>query len=101
MVKYIKRRRRNRLEKDLTADEIKEIDEIRADTEGVEKALRVATNYAANRYAQLYKDEKDWWEKLAAKHGLDLKNKHYSIKRVNGCSAIVEIDEDEYRKIRQ
>jgi len=61
---------------ELTPEEIRELDEISSDKDGVKTALRVAQNYAANALSRLRRKEKKWWKDVMQKRGVPL-HSHY------------------------
>lgn len=59
------------MEYELTAKQIKEIDEISLDKKTTDETLTVAMNFHANRMNRLLKKEKAWWEDMKELHSLD------------------------------
>ena len=78
---------------EITADEIKHIDEIIIDKQAVENTLKVALTYHSNRVNELIKEEQKWWTAMSDKYGFDLAIA-YVIKRENTRIVIVKKEED-------
>ena len=78
----------------LTADDILTLDELNADRYGAEKTFKLANNYYTNRMAELYKVEQKMWSHLIERFNLDVPNKLYKTKSINGIFQIVEVVRD-------
>lgn len=75
----------------LTASQIREMDETGFDKEANDKTLLVAVGFHSNRAHELAKQERKWWDALAEIHGLDIRNQNYTVRKVAGEVAIVEV----------
>ena len=78
----------------LTAKQINEIEEIKADEIGINQSLEIAVNYHANRSSALYKSNKAWWAELFEIHGLD-SNIEYEMKKIDSTMYIAPVDGDD------
>lgn len=82
------------MERFLTAEQIRQLDEIEADIQAAKKTLRVALNYHSNMINQIHKRKVEFWRELNQIHNLD-DNKRYTVNYVRGRHEIVEFkDED-------
>lgn len=81
----------------LTAQQLKNIDEIALDKEVNDKTLRTALQYHSNNANRLRKEEKKFWRELADTHGLDLHNRKYRVSRgpVVGVEEFDEGDDED------
>ena len=75
----------------LTPKEIKTIDEILLDKLTTNKTLDIALQYHSNTMNKLEVKEREFWEYIRDKHGLD-DSKKYKITNAGGGPAIVEAD---------
>lgn len=80
----------------LTAEQIRQQEEIEADSVGIEKTLRVALNFHSNAANELHKRRIDFWRELSAIHNLDV-TRDYAIRYVDGQCEIVEIEGEDGR----
>ena len=76
----------------LTAKQIKELDEITLNKRAQELTLRVALNYHANMLATIEQKRKMWWKELGEIHNLDLENIQYKVETFSAC--IVEDNQE-------
>jgi phosphoribosylaminoimidazole-succinocarboxamide synthase len=74
----------------LTADQIRTLDEQRFDEEANENTLRVALQYHSNHRSELQKQRLEFWTDLGAAHGLDMVDKVYETKHIDGQVCVVE-----------
>lgn len=77
----------------LTAGQIRQLDEIRADQEANERTLKVALNFHVNAHNQILKRKVAFWRELNEIHNLD-EDRKYSVRYVRGQHEIVEVDEE-------
>lgn len=77
----------------LTAEQIRQLDEIGADEEANARTLRVALNFHSNAHNQILKRRVEFWRELEAIYNLDADRK-YSIRYARGQHEIVEVDEE-------
>lgn len=88
---------------ELTADEIRELDERANDVFGIDQALSTAVNFAANRRSQLRKEEARWWKRLMAVRGLkdgpNTEAPHgWIVDRTGGSVVIRPVTKDEHEQ---
>ena len=76
----------------LTPTQIKTFDELILDGQAIDKTLTIALQYHANTCNKLEKEKKALWRELSEYHGFDLDSKEWIVKRIEGCSTIVEKD---------
>ena len=77
----------------LTARQIKWGDTNSQEIRAVEATLKVALQFASNRLEELAKQKSEFWEEIAELHDLDLCNKDWTIKRIDGEFCVVEEEE--------
>lgn len=77
----------------LTAEQIRQLDEIEADTAATEKTLQVALNYHSNTMNQIHKRTTAFQRELVEIHNLD-PQRTYVIKYAAGRHEIVEAEEE-------
>ena len=78
----------------LTAEQIRQLDEIKADTVGAERTLQVALNFYSNATNEIYKRRVSFWRELGEIHNLD-DEREYTIRYASGQHEIVETEEKE------
>lgn len=78
----------------LTAEQIRQLDEIQADAAGAERTLRVALNFYANATNEIYKRRVSFWRELGEIHNLD-DEREYTVRYASGQHEIVETEEKE------
>ena len=78
----------------LTAEQIRQLDEIGADDEANERTLRVALNFHSNAQNQIQRRLAAFWREIGQIHNLDLDDRSYSVRFVRGQHEIVEVDEE-------
>lgn len=77
----------------LTAKQIAFLTEMSVDTLAVDRVLNMHICFAHNRVNEIEKSRKEWWEEMAEIYGLDLSDKQYETKTINGAVCICEKDE--------
>lgn len=78
----------------LTAEQIRQLDEIQADAAGAERTLRVALKFHSNATNEIYKRRVSFWRELGEIHNLD-DEREYTIRYASGQHEIVETEEKE------
>ena len=78
----------------LTAEQIREIDELNRDRRANKELLDHAMNYYLNKESQLNKGFKNWWSELASVHGFD-PTQPYKVAQVGAKTCIVRDEESE------
>lgn len=77
----------------LTAEQIRQVEEIEADTAATERTLRVALNYHSNTVNQIHKRTVNFWRELQEIYNL-APQRTYVIKHVAGRHEIFEAEEE-------
>lgn len=73
---------------ELTAKQIKELDEINHDIRATENVLGIAISHAENRFNELFKLKKEWWEEMGRIHKFDPAAAPYIVKTIGGSVVI-------------
>ena len=68
----------------LSALDIKELDEFTADIEAADTTLRIALQYHSNLHNEIQKKRREWWQKMAEKYGFDCTVNHRTDRRYGG-----------------
>jgi hypothetical protein len=74
----------------LTAEEVRELDEIRLDKQITEITLNLHINFVNNRLAELSRQNDLWWKRLRLQHELDPECE-YTIDTSGLAAVIVEV----------
>lgn len=77
----------------LTAHQIKHMDELHHDTKANEQTLQIALNFHNNMANNLNKKRYEWWKDIIETNDLD-PTKTYKIDHINGSIAVVETDDN-------
>jgi hypothetical protein len=72
---------------ELTADEIKEFDDVNAERLATDHTLKIALGHHGNRMEQHHRTMHDWWERMAGRHSFTL-DVVYEVTRVGAKMVI-------------
>ena len=78
---------------ELTARQIKCMDEFSADRCANDRTLEVALQFHSNTVNEAIKTEHEFWEELYELHDLD-RSKKYTIKKIDGAMTVVVADDE-------
>ena len=76
---------------ELTAKQIRELDEINADKNAINATLNVALKFHANRMNETSKKEADWWKDIFERGSLDLSTGQYQVSVTGAIARIVKV----------
>ncbi len=81
----------------ITAEEIRQLDEISLDVEMSDKTLAVALQHHSNWNNELIKKRQTWWKEAAKKYNLDLDKHAYKVDATGTEVKIVKVN-DKWRQ---
>lgn len=73
---------------DLSAEQVKELDDLSFQKKAAEDAFEVAFNFYMNKVANYNKRWKAFWEELEHCYKIDTSKCDYKVKTVKGCTSL-------------
>lgn len=78
---------------ELTAKQIRDLDEINADKNSINATLGVAMQYHSNRMNEVCKKETEWWLEIAELNDLDLDAGKYQTSQKGPIARVMKIQD--------